>query len=132
MTRVVGAIVFLVGLALLALAGILVSAQFQAVGRVEPGAGGFIAVLVLITWFCLNAGLRFLLNKPSPDNSILFQSGWRALGVAAAAITAWFVVLALPDVGRVALALAFGGTVTTLSWRRAATFDLGARRDADL
>jgi hypothetical protein len=133
LVRVVGVIIGLIGLALLVFAAGLVSDQTQSQGHLDTGTAVFVAVLVPLVWFCLNAGTRFVLNRPSPDDSILSWSGWRILAIYLAAVTLWLIILGiLLNVGAGFLALAFGGGAAKFCWDRSAALRAVRLRDAAL
>ena len=133
LVRVVGVIIGLIGLALLALASDLVFIQTPSHGYLETGVAVFIAVLIPIIWFCLNAGTRFVLNSPSPDDSILSWSGWRYLAIYLASLTLWLLILGIRlNLGAGVFALTVGGTAAKLCWDRSAALRNRSSRDAAL
>ena len=133
LVRVVGIAIGLVGLALLALAAFLVLAQIQMQGHLDTEASAFVAVLFPIIWFCLNAGIRFVLGLPSPDNSLLSWSGWRSLAIYIVAVTTWLLILGVrSNLYAGLIALAIGGTASKLCWDRSTTLRGQGSSDAAL
>jgi hypothetical protein len=119
--RVVGIVAGLIGLAFIALAGLLIIRQIQFRKTVPPDVLLFVLAVSPIAFFFVTAGWRLTLNRPNRYGSFISPTAWRLLAAIFAAVAIWMGIIATRqlELGTAAIPIVGLLMLAAWSWRRA-------------